>query len=88
MISPIRIKKDSIAHYIIAMVKKMPGEVEDSTAYGDVFNHAGVKLKQGFGGTGYDDIRLFQDYASRLYLWEEKNKAPDDKSIYFNYLNL
>ena len=71
MISPIHIKKDSLAHNIIAMVKKMPGEIEDNTAFGDLYNHAGVKLKQGFGGTGYnEEIRLFQDYASRLYLWE------------------
>lgn len=72
MISPIHIKKDSIAHNMISLFKKMPGEIEDTTAYGDVFNHAGIKLKQGFGGTGYDEeIRLFQDYASRMYLWEE-----------------
>ncbi len=72
MISPIHIKKDSLAHNLIALVKKMPGEKEDCTAYGDVFNHFGVKLKQGFAGTGYDEeVRLFQDYASRLYLWEE-----------------
>ncbi len=71
MISPIHIKKDSLAHNLIAMVKKMPGEKEDCTAYGDLFNNAGVKLKQGFAGTGYDEeVRLFQDYASRLYLWE------------------
>jgi alpha-galactosidase len=72
MISPVHIKKDSVAHNLIAMIKKMPGEVEDCTACGDVFNHAGVKLKPAFGGTGYnDDVRLFKDYASRLYLWEE-----------------
>jgi alpha-galactosidase len=72
MISPIHIKKDSLAHNLIAAVKKLPGEVEDCTAYGDIFNNAGVKLSQGFGGTGYDEtIRLFQDYASRIYLWEE-----------------
>jgi alpha-galactosidase len=72
MISPIHIKKDSIAHNIIAILKKMPGEVEDSIAFGSVFNHAGIKLKQGFSGTGYnEEIRLFQDYASRLYIWEE-----------------
>jgi alpha-galactosidase len=71
-IAPVHIKKDSLAHNIIAMVKKMPGEVEDCTAYGDLFNHCGVKLKQSFQGTGYDeDIRLFQDHASRMYLWEK-----------------
>ncbi len=72
MISPIHIRKDSLAHNLIAMVKKMPGEKEDCTAYGDLYNNAGVKLKQGFAGTGYDEeVRLFQDYASRMYLWEE-----------------
>lgn len=72
MISPIHIKKDSLTHNLIALVKKMPGETEDCTAYGDLFNNFGVKLKQGFAGTGYDEeVRLFQDYASRIYLWEE-----------------
>ncbi len=75
MISPIHIKKDSIVHNIIAMLKKMPGEVEDSIASGSVFNHAGIKLKQGFSGTGYnEEVRLFQDYSSRLYVWEEVKK--------------
>jgi alpha-galactosidase len=71
MISPIHIKKDSLTHNIVARLKKMPGEVEDCTALGEVFNYAGVKLKQGFSGTGYnEEVRLFQDYASRLYIWE------------------
>lgn len=71
-ISPIHIKQDSLAHNVIALIKKMPGEVEDCTAFGDVFNHAGIKLKPNFGGTGYnDEVRLFQDYSSRIYIWEE-----------------
>jgi alpha-galactosidase len=71
-ISPIHIKKDSLVHNVIDKVKKIPGEIEDCTAYGDVFNHAGVKLKQGFGGTGYnEEMRLFQDNASRMYYWEK-----------------
>lgn len=71
MISPVHIKKDSLVHNVIAMVKKMPGEVEDGTADGGVFNHAGVKLKQAFSGTGYnEETRLFKDFSSRMYLWE------------------
>lgn len=71
-IAPVHIKKNSLAHNVIAMVKKMPSELEDCVAYGDVFNYSGVKLKQGFQGTGYDeDIRLFKDYASRIYIWEK-----------------
>lgn len=70
MISPIHIKQDSIMHNVIAKIKKMPGEIEDCTAYGDVFNYAGVKLKQGFAGTGYNEnVRLFQDFSSRMYIW-------------------
>ncbi len=77
-ISPIHIKQDSLAHNIVARLKKLPGEVEDYIAYGDVFNHAGVKLKPSFGGTGYDDeVRLFKDFASRMYLWEEIEKNID-----------
>lgn len=72
MISPIHIRKDSLLHNIIARLKKLPGETEDCRAYGEVFNYGGVKLKQGFAGTGYnEEVRLFQDYASRLYIWEK-----------------
>ena len=72
MISPIHIKKDSLAHNVIAKYKKMNSETENGIAYGDVFCNAGVKLKQAFSGTGYnDEMRLFGDYASRMYLWEE-----------------
>lgn len=73
MISPIHIKKDSLLHNAIAMVKKMPGEVEDCTADGSVFNHAGIKLKQAFCGTGYnEEVRLFKDFSSRMYLWRRE----------------
>lgn len=72
MISPVHIKKDSLVHNVIAKIKKMPGEIEDYIATGDVFNLAGVKLKQGFSGTGYnDEVRLFGDFASRMYILEE-----------------
>ena len=39
---------------------KMDGEAEDFCAYGDALMYAGVKLKQAFGGTGYNEqIRPF-----------------------------
>ncbi|HKM03737.1 MAG TPA: hypothetical protein VJZ04_03970 [Lachnospiraceae bacterium] len=61
-----------MTHNVIAKFKKMPSEVEDGIAYGEVFNYAGIKLKQAFSGVGYnEDIRLFGDYASRMYLFEE-----------------
>ncbi len=70
-ISPVHIKYDSLLHNVVDKVVKMPGEVEDYTAYGDVLM-SGVKLKSAFCGTGYDEnTRFFKDFESRLYFMEE-----------------
>ena len=70
-ISPVHIKYDSLLHNVIDKVVKMPGEVEDYTAYGDVLM-SGVKLKSAFCGTGYDEnTRFFKDFESRMYFIEE-----------------
>lgn len=72
IVSPIHIKKDSIAHNVISKIVKLDGEREDYTATGSMLNHMGVKLKQGYISTGYDDqVRHFPDFASRIYLIEE-----------------
>ena len=71
-VSPIHIKQDSLVHHIVAKVVKMEGETEDYVMSGSMLNYMGVKLKQGFASTGYDtEIRLFQDFSSRLYIMEE-----------------
>jgi len=86
MVSPIHIKKNSLVHNVIAMVKKMPGEIEDCKAQGSVFNHAGVKLKQAFAGTGYnEEIRLQKDFSSRMYLWKKVAQSSDE--MIFNASN-
>jgi len=65
--APIHVKQDSLLHDIIARVIKMGDEKEDITAKGSVLMQ-GVRLSQGFGGTGYNDkVRLFPDFASRMY---------------------
>lgn len=70
-ISPIHIKQNSVLHNMVALFKKLPGEVESYTATGDLFMYGGIKLKQAFCGLGYnEEVRLFQDNSSRLYLWE------------------
>ena len=70
-VSPVHIKQDSLMHDVLARFVKMDGETEDHLAYGDSLMYAGVKLSQGFGGTGYDDrVRFFPDFASRLYFME------------------
>lgn len=73
--SPVHIKQDSILHHIISKVYTVNGEVEDHVLPGDVINEAGLWLKQGFQGTGYDDrIRVFNDFSSRLYFMEAKEE--------------
>ena len=65
--APIHVKQDSLLHNIIARVVKMGEEKEEFTAKGAVLMQ-GVKLKQTFAGTGYNEnVRLFPDFASRMY---------------------
>lgn len=71
-VAPIHIKKDSLLHNVASAFVKMKGEKEDCVATGEMLMNGSVKLKQGFGATGYaDDIRFFQDFASRMYFMEE-----------------
>ncbi|SFQ28613.1 alpha-galactosidase [Lachnospiraceae bacterium XBB1006] len=70
-VAPIHIKQDSLIHNVVAKFVTMPGEVEDYKATGAALM-AGVRVKQAFGGTGYnEETRYFQDFCSRLYLMEE-----------------
>ena len=70
-VSPIHIKQNGLLHNVASSIIKMKGEKEDCISKGLVFMQ-GIKLKQGFGATGYaDDIRFFQDFYSRMYFLEE-----------------
>ncbi|MCR5418281.1 MAG: alpha-galactosidase [Lachnospiraceae bacterium] len=67
-VAPVHVKQDGLVHGMLSKFVKMDGETEDYLVYGDSLMYAGVKLSQGFGGTGFDDrVRLFEDFASRLY---------------------
>ena len=69
--APFHVKQDSFVHDMVAKFIKMDGEIEDFKAYGDAMMYGGVKLKQAFGGTGYNgEVRYFQDFSSRLYFME------------------
>ena len=71
-VSPIHIKQNSILHNVANTFVKMKGEVEDCIATGEVLMNGSVKLKQGFGATGYaDGIRFYKDFSSRMYFMEE-----------------
>ena len=66
--APIHVKQDSLLHDIVARVVKMGGEKEEYTATGALLMNNGVRLKQGFSGTGFNEqVRLFPDFASRMY---------------------
>ena len=71
-VSPIHIRQNSLLHNAASAFVKMKGEKEDCVATGRMLMDGSVKLKQGFGATGYaDDIRFFKDFASRMYFMEE-----------------
>ena len=73
MISPVYIKQDSLVHNLAAKVIKMDGETEDCYVYGDTLMYSGIRLKQAFAGTGYNDqTRYFQDFDSRIYYMEKE----------------
>ncbi|MDD5936131.1 MAG: alpha-galactosidase, partial [Clostridiales bacterium] len=72
MVAPIHIKNHSIVQSLVAKVVKLESEKEDYIVSGSVMNHIGIRLKPGFASNGYDDqVRFFQDFASRLYIMEE-----------------
>lgn len=73
-VAPVHIKQDSFAHNMIARFVKLDGETEDCHVYGDTLMYGGVKLKQSFGGTGYNsEVRYFPDFGSRLYFMEAED---------------
>lgn len=84
MVSPVHIKQDSVMHNLVAKFVKMDGETEDCTASGELLMYAGVHLKQAFGGTGYsEEVRYFQDFASRIYLMEKTDTEGGNGSDTF-----
>jgi alpha-galactosidase len=77
--SPVHIKQDSIVHNVLARFVTMPGETEDYTVSGSVLMNGGLKLKQAFSGSGYnDEVRFFPDFGSRLYFMKETGTIETD----------
>ena len=69
--APFHIKQDSLIHDVVARVMRMPGETEEHLVSGAALMYAGVKLKQAFSATGYDErVRFYPDFFSRLYFME------------------
>ena len=71
-VSPIHIRQGSFTQSLVAKFVKMDGEQEDYHVSGANLMHAGIRLKQAFAATGYNDqVRYYPDFASRLYMMEE-----------------
>jgi len=69
--SPVHIKKGSLLESIAGKIVKLDGEKEDAYLFGDRLMNSGFKLKQAFGGTGFNSkTRIYKDFASRLYFME------------------
>lgn len=75
--APFHVKQDSLMHNVIAKAVKMNGEAESCTARGSVLMNTGVALKPAFSGTGFNEnVRMFPDFASRLYFIEAVGEEP------------
>lgn len=71
--SPIHIKNGSLLQHVVSKFYQLDGEQEEHLVTGALAMAAGISLKQGFAGMGFDQqVRLFQDFASRMYYFEAK----------------
>ncbi|MBQ8812877.1 MAG: alpha-galactosidase [Lachnospiraceae bacterium] len=78
-ISPVHIKAGSLAHQLLGKLKPMDMEKESMSASGNVFNRAGFRPKQVFGGTGFSgDTRYMPDFGSRIYVFEMTESDEDE----------
>lgn len=76
--SPIHVRQDSLMHNVIAKAVKMNGEEESSLVSGALLMNAGLALKPAFSGTGFNDnVRMFGDFASRLYFMEAQENIEN-----------
>ena len=65
---PVKVNTEGILIHAAANLYTMPTETESFTAYGDCLMEAGLRTKQRFVGTGYNEnVRLMPDYSARIY---------------------
>lgn len=65
---PFNVNGDGMLMRVASDLYMMPCEDEEYYAYGDTLMEAGLKNKQHFGGTGYNEhIRMMPDYSARMY---------------------
>lgn len=68
-ITPIKVNPDGLLVNIASHHYMLDSEKESYQVYGSQLNHVGIRLKQHFVGTGYNqDIRILKDDTARLYV--------------------
>jgi alpha-galactosidase len=77
MVSPIRIKQDSLLHKVVRKMKVLHTETEHGVADGRSLMHGGIKLKQSNVGGFNDETRIFPDGASRIYIFKQIKSIED-----------
>mgnify|MGYP002855266050 CR=1 FL=1 len=74
-VAPVHVKPESGIHRALSHFIKMEGESENYIVSGSLLNNCGISLHQNYCGTGYDnEIRYYQDFASRMFFIEEVNE--------------
>jgi alpha-galactosidase len=72
-IAPVHIRQDGIVHHAIGHFVKINAEKDDSLISGSVLNRGGLRLKMGYGSTGFNEnTRIMKDFDSRMYLFEKQ----------------
>ncbi|MEI8199558.1 MAG: alpha-galactosidase [Eubacteriales bacterium] len=81
-VSPVPITDEGVIQSVINKVYMLESEKEQYRAYGDLLMHAGIKLGQQFGGTGYNEqTRVMGDFSSRLYEIKAVDEAEDSGPV-------
>ena len=65
---PFNVNSEGLLMHVASDIYMMPCEDEEYVAYGDTLMEAGIKQKQRFTGTGYNEhVRMMPDNAARMY---------------------
>ncbi len=65
---PVKVNSEGVLMHVAADFYMLDCEEESFFAHGDLLMNAGLRRKQSFTGTGYNEnVRLMPDYSARIY---------------------
>ncbi len=78
-VMPVKLNSDGLIMRTAADYYMLPCEDDNFTAYGDLLMCAGLRTKQNFAGTGYNEnVRLMPDYSARIYYLCAQNTESEN----------